>query len=50
MEKGYNWRMSKPRVAVIGSGQVGQVLADGFLAKGYPVVRASRSPEKLDGG
>ena len=34
-------------VAVIGSGVVGQVLADGFLAQGYGVVRASRYPEKL---
>jgi len=35
------------KVAVIGSGVVGQVLADGFLKYGYAVVRASREPEKL---
>jgi predicted dinucleotide-binding enzyme len=36
------------KVAVIGSGVVGQVLADGFLKHGYEVVRASREPSKLD--
>ena len=36
------------KVAVIGSGVVGQVLADGFLKNGYSVVRASREPEKLE--
>lgn len=35
------------KVAVIGSGVVGQTLADGFLKHGYAVVRASREPEKL---
>lgn len=35
------------RVAVLGSGTVGQVLAEGFLKHGDDVVRASRSPEKL---
>ncbi len=35
------------KVAVIGSGQVGQVLADGFLAHGHPVMRGSRDPAKL---
>jgi len=35
------------KVAVIGSGVVGQVLADGFLKHGYAVVRASREPAKL---
>ncbi len=34
-------------VAVIGSGQVGQVLADGFLKHGHSVMRASRDPQKL---
>ncbi|HSY24187.1 MAG TPA: NAD(P)-binding domain-containing protein [Polyangiaceae bacterium] len=34
-------------IAVLGSGQVGQVLADGFLAQGYSVMRASREPIKL---
>ena len=35
------------RVAVLGSGQVGQVLADGFLKHGHEVMRASRDPQKL---
>jgi 8-hydroxy-5-deazaflavin:NADPH oxidoreductase len=35
------------KVAVLGSGQVGQVLADGFLKHGYEVMRGSRSPDKL---
>jgi len=37
------------KIAVLGSGQVGQVLADGFLKHGYEVMRASRKPSKLDG-
>jgi predicted dinucleotide-binding enzyme len=36
------------KVAVIGSGVVGQVLADGFLKYGYEVIRASREPSKLE--
>lgn len=35
------------KVAVLGSGAVGQVLADGFLKHGHEVVRGTRSPEKL---
>jgi predicted dinucleotide-binding enzyme len=35
------------KVAVIGSGKVGEVLAGGFLKYGYEVVRASREPAKL---
>ncbi|MEO8179254.1 MAG: NAD(P)-binding domain-containing protein [Deltaproteobacteria bacterium] len=35
------------RVGVIGSGLVGQVLADGFLQHGHEVMRGSRTPEKL---
>jgi len=35
------------KVAVLGSGQVGEVLANGFLARGHEVLRASREPEKL---
>jgi predicted dinucleotide-binding enzyme len=35
------------KVAVLGSGQVGQALADGFLKHGYTVMRGSRDPEKL---
>jgi 8-hydroxy-5-deazaflavin:NADPH oxidoreductase len=36
------------KVAVIGSGIVGKVLADGFLKHGYEVIRASREPSKLE--
>jgi predicted dinucleotide-binding enzyme len=36
------------KVAVLGSGAVGQVLADGFLKHGHEVVRGTRSPEKLE--
>jgi len=36
------------QVAVLGSGQVGQVLADGFLHHGYAVVRGTREPGKLE--
>lgn len=35
------------RIAVLGSGVVGQVLADGFLKHGYQVMRGSREPQKL---
>jgi predicted dinucleotide-binding enzyme len=35
------------KIGVLGSGQVGQILADGFLKHGYDVMRASREPEKL---
>jgi predicted dinucleotide-binding enzyme len=35
------------KVAVLGSGQVGQVLADGFLKHGHEVMRGSREPGKL---
>ena len=35
------------KVGVIGSGAVGQVLADGFLKHGHEVMRGSRDPEKL---
>ena len=37
------------KVAVLGSGQVGDVLANGFLAHGYSVMRATRDPQKLQG-
>ncbi len=37
------------KIAVLGSGQVGETLADGFLKHGYAVMRASREPAKLDG-
>jgi 8-hydroxy-5-deazaflavin:NADPH oxidoreductase len=36
-------------VAVLGSGMVGEVLANGFLKHGYAVVRGSRDPAKLEG-
>jgi predicted dinucleotide-binding enzyme len=35
------------KVGVIGSGKVGEVLADGFLKHGYQVMRGSREPAKL---
>ena len=35
------------RIGVLGSGVVGQVLADGFLKKGHEVMRGSREPDKL---
>ncbi len=35
------------KVAVLGSGVVGQTLADGFLKHGYEVMRGSRDPKKL---
>jgi predicted dinucleotide-binding enzyme len=37
------------KVGVIGSGQVGETLANGFLQHGHEVMRASREPGKLDG-
>jgi 8-hydroxy-5-deazaflavin:NADPH oxidoreductase len=36
------------KIAVLGSGQVGQALADGFLKHGHEVMRASREPAKLE--
>lgn len=35
------------KIAVLGSGVVGQVLADGFLKHGYEVMRGTREPDKL---
>jgi 8-hydroxy-5-deazaflavin:NADPH oxidoreductase len=35
------------KVAVLGSGVVGETLSNGFLAHGYAVMRGSRDPEKL---
>lgn len=35
------------KIAVLGSGQVGQVLADGFLKHGHHVMRGTREPGKL---
>jgi predicted dinucleotide-binding enzyme len=39
--------MKMKKVGVIGSGQVGETLADGFLGHGYDVMRGSREPAKL---
>jgi 8-hydroxy-5-deazaflavin:NADPH oxidoreductase len=36
------------KIAVLGSGVVGETLANGFLAKGHEVVRGSREPSKMD--
>jgi len=35
------------KIAILGSGQVGDALAKGFLAKGHAVMRGSRDPAKL---
>lgn len=35
------------KVAVLGSGQVGEILANGFLKHGHEVLRGSREPSKL---
>jgi predicted dinucleotide-binding enzyme len=35
------------KVAVLGSGPVGQAIADGFLGLGLDVMRGSRDPAKL---
>jgi 8-hydroxy-5-deazaflavin:NADPH oxidoreductase len=35
------------KVAVLGSGEVGKTLANGFLGLGHPVMRGSRDPAKL---
>ena len=37
------------RIAVVGSGVVGQALADGFLKHGHEVMRGTREPSKLAG-
>ena len=39
--------MASKKVGVLGSGQVGQVLSDGFLKHGFEVMRGSRDPSKL---
>ncbi|MEO8699782.1 MAG: NAD(P)-binding domain-containing protein [Kofleriaceae bacterium] len=39
--------MSTKKIAILGSGSVGEALAKGFLANGHAVMRASREPEKL---
>jgi predicted dinucleotide-binding enzyme len=40
--------MQIKKVAVLGSGVVGEVLANGFLKHGYEVMRGSRDPAKLN--
>lgn len=40
--------MQTKKVAVLGSGLVGEVLANGFLKHGYEVMRGSRDPAKLN--
>jgi hypothetical protein len=39
--------MSVRKIGVLGSGKVGEVLANGFLKHGYEVMRGSRDPGKL---
>jgi predicted dinucleotide-binding enzyme len=39
--------MTMKQVGVLGSGVVGQTLADGFLKHGYRVMRGTREPQKL---
>jgi predicted dinucleotide-binding enzyme len=39
--------MKTNKVSVLGSGIVGEVLANGFLKHGYEVMRGSRDPSKL---
>ncbi len=37
------------KIGVLGSGTVGQILADAFLRRGHEVMRGSREPDKLAG-
>jgi predicted dinucleotide-binding enzyme len=37
------------KIAVLGSGAVGETLANGFLKYGHEVMRASREPSKMEG-
>ncbi len=39
--------MAAKKIGVLGSGKVGEVLANGFLKHGYDVMRGSRDPRKL---
>jgi len=43
-----NKESAMSKVAVLGSGSVGQILSEGFLAHGDEVMRASRDPAKLE--
>jgi predicted dinucleotide-binding enzyme len=36
------------KIAILGSGKVGETLANGALAHGYAVMRGSRDPQKLE--
>ncbi len=36
------------KIAILGSGQVGETLGNGFLKHGYAVMRGSREPAKLE--
>jgi pyrroline-5-carboxylate reductase len=38
--------MMKKKIGILGSGQVAQVLASGFIKHGYPVMMGARQPEK----
>lgn len=40
--------MEKPRIGVLGSGMVGQVLASGFLKYGHSVMIGTRTPSKVE--
>lgn len=40
--------MQRMKVAVLGSGIVGEVLSNGFLKHGHEVMRGSRDPLKLN--
>ena len=35
------------KIAVLGSGKVGEVLSNGFIKHGHTVMRGSRDPQKL---
>jgi len=39
--------MTNKKVAVLGSGSVGEALSNGFLAHGFTVMRGTRDPKKL---
>jgi predicted dinucleotide-binding enzyme len=41
-------KVANRKIGVLGSGKVGQVLANGFLKYGHTVRRASRDPNKLE--
>ena len=40
--------MQTKKISVLGSGVVGEILANGFLKYGYEVMRGSRDPSKLN--